>query len=615
MAVVGALFASSTPATAQIDGADDTQGGDGGARAEVVRVAIKGAENNITPFTLTFGSNPATNDVIHFVYDSLFWSQVRAEPEPWLAESAESNDDGSEWTVTLKDGVTWHDGMPFTAEDVEFSLDYYLEHGGSSGRYAHHISDVPDFDRSEIIDPLTIKLFFNQPAPQFKIMPGADLPMIPKHIWESIDDPSTAGEMLPIGTGPYMVEAIEPDESYRMVANPDYHQGVPTVDRLDLVVIKDPAAAFSALEAGNVDMVERNVPPELLDQFRSSADLEVVEGTRIESNQLYFNARKAPLDDPVLRRAIATSFDLEAIVETVLLGNAEPGRDTFLHPASTWAVDDNQHEFDVDAANAALDEAGYVADGDGAIRRSPDGTALSFSVLVNSFEPTDIRAVQLLAEQTLEIGVELEAEPLEPTALRAARSAPDGGVPTYDMYISGIESHAHVDPDALYYFFHSPGDKGFGGAITGYSNPDFDALAEEAAAAVEADRRRLVGELQQILAEDRPVQVLWYPDGIWAYRTEAYDGWISDPGHGIFTIRSFLPEYVDAAGESDQGEDAADLTDADEQASDLDGDDDESNTGALIGLLVAALIVAGGTALLLARRRRDHVIEDDEGEY
>lgn len=626
-------FAVSTGVTAQIDDGN-------GPRADVVRIAIKGAENNLTPFTLTFGSNPATNDLIHFVHDSLFWSQAKADPEPWLAESAESNEDGSEWTVTLREGVTWHDGVPFTAEDVEFSLDYYLANGGSAGRYAHHISDTPDFDRSEIIDDLTIKLFFNQPAPQFKIMPGADLPIIPKHIWESIEDPSTAGDMLPIGTGPYIVESLEADESYRLVANENYFLGKPTVDRLDIVVIREPAAAFAALEAGDVDMVERNVPPELLDQFRSSSEIVVAEGTRIESNQIYFNALKPPLDDPDLRRAIATAFDLEALVDNVLLGNAQPGRDSFLHPASAWALDDQTHTFDVDAANALLDEAGYARPGDGELRQTPDGEPLSFSVLVNSFEPLDIRAVQLLGEQVAEIGVELTAEPLEPTALRAARRAPEGELPTYDAYISGLESHAHVDPDALYYFFHSPGSKGFGAAITGYTNPAFDAIAEDAARATEADRRQLVGELQNILIEDRPGQVLWYPDGLWAYRADAYDGWISDPGHGVFTVRSFLPTYVDEAagtagdasgtdGETESPDEAEPDADAEaegvagdtaqpdesvpaeagEEATDA-SDDDGSNAGAIVGVLAVAAVVVGGGAYAMTRRNRD----DDEDE-
>ncbi len=89
-----------------------------------LRIALPGYENNLTPFTITFGATPNTHDLLMLVYDSLFWSQVKEDPEPWLAESARPNEDFTEWTVTLREGVTWHDGEPVTAEDVAFSFEY-----------------------------------------------------------------------------------------------------------------------------------------------------------------------------------------------------------------------------------------------------------------------------------------------------------------------------------------------------------------------------------------------------------------------------------------------------------------------------------------------------------
>lgn len=508
-----------------------------------VRVAIKGFENNITPFTVGFGANPATNDIQHLVYDSLFWSQVKADPEPWLAEQAESSDGGKLWTVTLRDDVTWHDGTPFTADDVAFSYDYYKRQAGASGRYAHHVFDVPSFERAEIVDKTTIKLFFATPAPQFKIMPGGDLPIIARHIYENVTEPAKMTEALPVGTGPFKLEEIVPDQRYRFSANTEYFKGKPLVDRLELVIIKDPASAFTALRTGDIDMVERNVPPELVEQLTKTAGVGIAKGTRFESSQVYFNARKSPLSDPKLRKAMTMSMDLEAVVETVLLGNARPGRDGYLHPDSPWASDDDGHDLDPTAAAKLLDDAGYQAKDPDGVRKSPEGVRLEFSVLVSSFEPQEIRAVQLISRQLEPLGVKLNAEPLDPATLRQRRGAPPGEVPTYDMYVSNLESHAHVDPDALYYFFHSPGKKGFGGSITGYGNPQYDQIVEQAAVAQTPERRRLLADAQEILAAETPLMVLWYPDGIWAFREAAYDEWKIDRGHGIFTKRSFLPGY------------------------------------------------------------------------
>lgn len=576
----------------------------GQADLRTVKVAIKGNENNITPFTVGFGANPATNDIQHLVYDSLFWSQAKADPEPWLAENAESAEDGKVWTVTLRDGITWQDGKPFTTEDVAFSYDYYKKQEGASGRYAHHVSDVPSFERSEIVDERTIKLFFPAGSPQFKIMPGADLPIIAKHIFEAVPDPAKATTNLPTGTGPFKLVEIVPDQRYKLEANENYFKGKPRIDRLELVIIKDPGSAFTALRTGDVDMVERNVPGELVEQLKGTSGIGVAEGTRFESIQLYFNARKKPLDDPKLRKAMTTGIDLDSIVKTVLLGRARPGRDSYLHPDSPWATKGGGHDFDPPAANKMLDDAGYTAKDPDGVRKAPDGARLEFSVLVNSFEPLELRAMQLIATQMQALGVKYNVEPLDPATLRARRNPPPGAtVPPYDAYVSGIESHAHVDPDALYYFFHSPGKgpdgrpKGFGGSITGYTNPEYDKIVEEATTATSDERRELLGQAQEILARDAPLQVLWYPDGVWAYREAAYDGWVNDRGHGIFTKRSFLEGYEDIAVKN-----ATATGEAGEPAAADDEDEGTSAVPFIIGGLVLAGLIGAGVAS--SRRRR-----------
>ncbi|MFN2556335.1 MAG: ABC transporter substrate-binding protein [Nitriliruptorales bacterium] len=552
-----------------------------------VRGALPGFENNLTPFTITFGSLPYTHDFLMLVYDTLFWSQVKEDPEPWLAEAATPSEDFRTWTVTLREGVVWHDGRPLTAEDVKFSFDYYLRAPGASGRYAHHVSDVPPFDRAEVVDPRTVRLLFRAPAPQFKIMPGGDLPIIPKHVWETVTEPTKASADLPVGSGPFKVVEIVPDQRYRLQANEAYFKGKPTVDELELPIVKDPAAAFAALRTGEVDFVARNVPAELGEEFASNPDLRVVKGTKFESTQLYFNARKPPLTDPRLRKAISLAIDSQALVDTVILGRGRPGVDSFIHPDSPWALPAASHEHDQVAAAGLLDGAGFSArDADG-VRKAPDGSRLEFRVLVSSFEPQDIRAVQLIAQQVAPIGVRLVPEVLDPATLRERRRAPEGQVPTYDAYVSTLEAHAHVDPDGLYYFFHSPGPKGFGATITGYGNPTFDTLVERASAAGSAERRPLLEEAQRILASETPVVVFWYRDGEYAYRPAAYDGWLSDFGHGIFTKRSFLPDYATQSGRAGEGAPSGD-----------------TGTGSVWVWAVVAVVGLAVVAVFALRRRR-----------
>jgi len=541
MAALVGCAAPSAPSSSQ-PGTEGTQ--PAAATAEKLTIALNGFENNLTPFTLTFGAALNTHDMITLVYDTLFWSQNDIEPEPWLAEKAESSEDGRIWTVTLRPDLSWHDGKPLTAEDVKFSFEYYHHTPGASGRYAHHVSDVPPWERAEVIDARTVRLYYTEPAPTFRMLPGADLPIIPKHVWENVTEPTKASQDLPVGSGPYKVVEIVPDQLYRLQANEQYFKGRPLVNELIMPIVRDPTAAFASLQTGQVDFVARNVPPQLVEQFGQIADLKVVKGSKLESTQIYFNARKAPLSDPKLRKAISLAIDSQALVQTVLLGHGRPGLDSFIHPDSPWAMPGAGHEYDTAKAAQLLDEAGYTAkDADG-VRKTADGTRLEFSVLVSSFAPQDLRATQLVAQQVSAIGVKLIVESLDPATLRQRRQAPPGEIPTYDAYVSGLESHAHVDPDGLYYFFHSPGPKGFGAVITGYTNPAFDQIATAAASNMDLEaRKQQLYELQQMLAAEVPVIVYYYPDNYFAYRASSYSGWFPDPGHGILTKRSFLPGY------------------------------------------------------------------------
>lgn len=567
-----------------------------------LRVAINGFENNLTPFSVTFGAFPNTADLVNLVYDTLFWSQVRDNPEPWLAVSAEPNSDFTQWTVKLRDGVTWQDGKPFTADDVKFSFDYYLGPAGlAGGRWGHHVYDTPQYASGEVLDPQTVRLTYVRPAPAFKIMPGADLPILPKHIWEGVKDPKTMTQ-LPVGTGPFRLVQVVPDQLYRFEANEQYFKGAPTVKRLELPVVPDPSAAFAALRTGEVGAVATEVPPQLFDQFSRNGDIKVLSSSKLTSTQLFFNARKPPLNDPRLRKAIAQAVNRQALVDTVLLGHGTAGRPTFLHPDSPFAAppsDPNtRSDYDPAAARALLDSAGYRPGADG-MRTGPDGKPLSFSVLVSSFAPEDIRAAQLIAQQVQPLGITLRVEALDAAALRARRAAQPGAVPAYDAYISSLEAHTHADPDGLYYFFHSPGKMGFGATISGYTNAAFDKLVENARTADLAQRKTMLTQAQDLLASEAPAIVLWYRNGEWAYRPAAYDGWVADPGQGVFTKRSFLPQYVSQARQS-----RASASQSGSQA---------------LQRSSAALWAAGGAAVLLVglgvvwlRRRRALLADDDE---
>jgi peptide/nickel transport system substrate-binding protein len=284
------------------------------------------------------------------------------------------------------------------------------------------------------------------------------------------------------------------------------------------------------------------------------------------------------------------AIDNNALVQTVLLGHGQPGRDGWVHPQSPWSDPNGGHEFNVAKANQSLDAAGYTRGEDG-IRRTPDGKRLELTLSAGSTEPQHARAAQLVAQQVAAVGVRMNVETVDPATLRQRRVS--GAA---DAFITNIESHAHADPDALFFFFLSPAPGSAGGGFFGsYSNPTFDALVEKARLATDMqERKRLLVEAQHVFAQDAQTQVLFYPAGDYAYRTAAYTGWIADAGHGILTKRSFLRGYEATDG----------------SAVGASGSSESGPPWAAIGVVLGLVVVGGGA--LMARSRRDEEFEAEE---
>lgn len=570
----------------------------------VVRVGLHASEKNFNPFIVP-QAQPVTHDLTMLVYDTLFWSQSRLDPEPWLATGAEPSEDFRTWTITLRSDVRWHDGEAFTADDVAFTFQYFSDVGGP-GRYGRHVYQHPVFESATVIDDTTVQLSFAEPVATFKLLPGGDLPILPQHIWEGIDDPRADDTSLPVGTGPYRMVDYQPNSSYRLEANEAYFLGAPLVDTLIMSVIPDVGTAFAALEAGELDLVARNVPVALTDQIERNNELDIIGGNRNQTVYLMFDMDRPGLDDRQVRKAVSLALDVDAMLNTIEGGMGRLGTDTWTSPNSPWTRDpEAAHLSDLIAANQLLDAAGYSAGSDGT-RLSPGGQPLSFTLGVNGSMPNHVLAAELVNEQLTALGVAISIEPLDLSAVTAARGANADGSPPVDMLIDERESHAHDDPDHLYFLFHSAGG-GVGDVFGNYANPEFDAVVEDALGEAEAVRRPLIHTAQDILAEDIPVVALYYPAGRTAYRPDAYDGWWSDEGHGVFTKRAFLPGYADVGNDAD-GRDQVDsalepIVIPSEGLNNDEGGGSNTIVGIAIALVGATAAVAVGFGIL---RRRDN---------
>ncbi len=555
-----------------------TSGAQQPERVERLTIATEADKGNVTPYS--FRPPPGIHsEMVGLVYDTLFLDAYTDEPIPWLATKATSDEDSRVWTVKLRDDVTWHDGEKFTAEDVAFTYDYYRE--GPPNRYSHHASDVPVTESVEAVDDTTVEFTCAQPCPTLDLVTLADLPILPEHIWSEVEDPLTYTD-LPVGTGPYTLEEHEEDQSYRFEANEDYFMGPPVAEEIVMPIVPDPQSMFLSLQSGQVDSVTLPIPPELQKKLKKNEEVELAKASRFTSVFYIFNRERPPLDQPEFRKALDLAIDRQELVETVLLGNGRPGSPSFMHPDSDW-FREQEATFDPDQARKMLDDAGITDSDDDGVREY-EGEPVQLSVIVPANAPQPIRTAELVAGQLENIGVELEVQSLDPGTLSERQNSEDFDISSF----TGVP-HLLGDPDQMIESLDS---------LLLYDDPKYEDLkAEWFETTTIEDRREALFKIQELFVEDPPALTLYYPDTTFAYRPEAYDGWIPVDGHGIFHKWSLVPGAWESLG-VDRA--AAQSAPADDGGSENEGAAEEATTPyALIAAVVAVVLVAG---LLIWRR-------------
>ncbi len=243
---------------------------------------------------------------------------------------------------------------------------------------------------------------------------------------------------------------------------------------------------------------------------------------------LYWNQEKGgALTDLRFRRACALAIDRADIVERLLGGQGEPGNPGFLPPDHPFHVDVEQYPFDREAANRLLDEAGYRRTGGEGPRRDREGRPLRFPLLVNA----DASAVVDLVAANLDaVGVELDVESAD---FGAAVATMTGG--GYEMAIT-LYGNLSGDPNYMRTLYSSRTDQTFFHSARGYSNKEFDRLADEQLVKFDDadERRRILARMQEIVAKDLPFLHLYYPTPFLVFRKAAFDQWSYTPNAGFY---------------------------------------------------------------------------------
>ena len=501
-----------------------------------LRMAIAGTENSVNPYTYRTGY-PGWNMLL-LQYDTLMQLDADGVPQPWLATNIETSDDGLTVTLDLRDDVTWHDGEPFTADDVKFTVEYYKEF--THGRWTRNIEKI---DSVETDGDYKVIFTMANPVPGFELATLAETPILARHVWESVDDPDNHVFEENIGSGPYKLVETVIDQFYRFEVNEAYFAGKPAVDELVFVQFADDAGSVAALRTQAVDMIVSPVGPEQIAILNGVDGIDVAQGPQFATDMINYDTQRFPFDTKEVRQAINLAIDRQDIVDTVYLGAASVGSAGWIHPSHAYYNDEVVTAYDPAAAMQLLEDAG-IADSDGDGIRELDGTPVSFEFIVDGGNSLRLRTAELVSQMLAEVGIEAVVQAVETStwedAVWPGFDVTQGR--NYEMSMWGWSAPIQANAIRMWQLLHSSPDYGFLN-LTGFSNERADELAVALTTEVDPEATaEIMDELQLITADELPFVLLLYPDGDYAYWSTVYDNWTFMTGQGVFHKLSFLDE-------------------------------------------------------------------------
>lgn len=478
-------------------------------------------------------------EVFLLIYDPLVRYDENFEPAGSLAESWTLSEDGLTWTFNLREGVAWHDGEPFTSEDVKFTYDLMLE-SGLGYMYSAYLTGISSI---ECPDEKTVVMKTDQPKANMLMN---TTPILPKHIWGEIkaEELETYANEKPVGTGPFKFDSSS-EGVIKLVKNSDYFGTIPSMDECVFVSYSNSDTMAQAISLGEIDAAF-NINPVQKKQLENDKNVTVISGEIPGFTQIGVNVWADPaskgnplLKDKAIRQAIDFAVDKNKIIQMAYSGEGTIGT-TLLNPGQLYHYEPAAAElrsYSTEKANALLDQAGYKdTDGDG-VREDSGGNKLEFSLITIADNSEEIKAGQMIVSDCQKIGVDIKNETMDDGALYDKIIAGD-----FDMFIWGWGGD--IDPSVILELLTT-------WQIGANNEPHFasaqyDELYKEQQTLMdETERQAAVFELQKIAYDEAPYIILLYDNNIQAIRSDRWTGFKQIPaGAGLYFLNINYDNYV-----------------------------------------------------------------------
>jgi len=491
------------------------------------------------------GAASETNWVL--LYEPLlYFNPLTGEVEPWLARDYKWSDDLLSITFNLRENVKWHDGKPFTAEDVEFTFNLLKKHP-ETDQYGvwEKLTDVKATGKYTVIFRL------KEPDVPSLWYFGGQQAIVPKHIWKDVEEPARWANKNPVGTGPFILDRFAPASIFYK-RNPNYWQeGKPYIDGVEIVAFKSNESANMTLMKGELDYTNNFVPN--------------IEKTFVardpEHNHywfapwgvvtLYMNTARYPFSERAFRWAVAMAIDREELVSKAYYnyqGPASPaGPVTISTQPGMW--NSNIPEFftyDPERAVSILKSLGFTRGEDG-IFRTPEGKPLSFSIIVVSGWSDWVAECKLMSKQLEKIGIKVTVDPIEFAGYYSRLQKGD-----FDLAISWTTfgpSPYYGYKNLLHSSRYAPvGEIAKENLWHRWTSKEVDRLLEGFASTADKEKQKgYMYRLQNIFYHEMPSAPLHYGAMWYEYRTERFVGWPDEenpyagaPGTAIVTNTKIL---------------------------------------------------------------------------
>ncbi len=477
---------------------------------EPAEVAPGGEAKKGGTFSFAIIADPVLNPLISSGVQSVMVNKVlfngltkpepgTLQPVPDLAESWEPNEDFTEWSFTIRDGVTWHDGEPFTVDDVIFTYDRKMNEDGLTAAF----KELTSVDK---VDEKTVTFVLSEPMGHFPVLMSYNEFIVPKHILEgkTMVDFTEFSKQNPVGTGPYMIEEFNAGNYVSATKNPNFYLGEPHIDRYVFKVLPDVNSQVAQIRTGELTFA--TIEPVNVATLESAPGIVIDPIDYVNHYYISYQCTRPIFQDREVRLGLSYALNRQAILDSVTLGYGTIGTGT-IPTALGWAYNDQLEPIPFDKARCLelLAEAGWEPNAEGKLEK--DGQPLAFTLSVDKGNPAREQTATIVQQMFIDVGCEVELE-------------------TMDWGSFSQQRWLGEDYDAMHMWWITPPDPDqliFYGCDGSSNHPNFcneemtEILEQGRSTADPAERAELYYRYQELQMEDPPVSVLYYPKEIRVY--------------------------------------------------------------------------------------------------